>query len=1015
MARGTSGAAVRDLETLLRSGAVGTLSDAQLLERFLASRGEDAEDAFAAVVERHGPMVLAVCRRILRDPDAAEDAFQASFLVLARKAHSIARRELLANWLYGVAVRTARELAAAKARRLARERQVNPMTRQESAADESLDELLAALDLELSRLPDSFRGPVVLCDLQGKTHHEAARILGLPVGTVSSRLVRAREKLRKRLVRRGLNLSAGAVATVCAHNAAEAAISPALVAATSRAAVEFVSGGATAAAIPATLASLAETVSKSLLIGKLTATGTLLTMALVLAASIGAAGVGVARLSQQEPPGPFQRAVADDWSWVDQLPNADPATRDRLERCARSALRNYAALHRLVYDFNLTNEEFINDGKNNFTFMTATWNGKLYWNEGAVRYDYEGLDPAPKPDAKGQLVPGEKGTYSVLRTRDMAAQIKDHPFYGVVLEVGPPPGSLEDFQRSLQPLKQLDPWVHYASCFRPEPMTLKDFWSGCRVIESKEEGHTIVLNYHYAKNPGWMEVTCDKAFDNLPVRWRYGDVQNGKQLTWGEEANEWKKTDGVWYPAQYVKTSFIGREMRPTKEYDLRVSNLRANTAAKIPAAVFTLSDLPMPEGFGGWDNRTKPPISLIRANGLVRERRMGEPFKSLPAHPLPFPKLTDATVRVEKGDYLALVSEYAAKMRDADGAMMKAKTESEQSTAIENIARLESAYAGRFLALAEKHKGDPVAIDALIAVVTNQFTPRESAQAAEMLIRDHIRSESLIPLYSELGSPHLVFSQAGEKLLRAGLANAPSHQAQARACWRLAEHLKYKARTLRKLMGPYPDPFWLLLAKASGTEVLKDARPGVPESIETEAVFFYTRLAEQYDDVTMGSEPAGEAARREIFKLRDLAIGKPAPEAEGPDVDGKPMKLSDYRGKIVLLTFAGSWDRDRSYPLERALVERMKGRPFALLSVNVDSDKGNLLKSIKHGEVTWRCWWEPQENGLNRQRWKANEIACVYVIDASGIIRGKDIEGKTLDVMVDGLVHDLEQPSSRR
>ncbi len=182
MARGTSGAAVRDLETLLRSGAVGTLSDAQLLERFLASRGEDAEDAFAAVVERHGPMVLAVCRRILRDPDAAEDAFQASFLVLARKAHSIARRELLANWLYGVAVRTARELAAAKARRLARERQVNPMTRQESAADESLDELLAALDLELSRLPDSFRGPVVLCDLQGKTHHEAARILGLPVG-----------------------------------------------------------------------------------------------------------------------------------------------------------------------------------------------------------------------------------------------------------------------------------------------------------------------------------------------------------------------------------------------------------------------------------------------------------------------------------------------------------------------------------------------------------------------------------------------------------------------------------------------------------------------------------------------------------------------------------------------------------------------------------------------------------------------------------------------------------------
>ncbi len=422
-----------------------------------------------------------------------------------------------------------------------------------------------------------------------------------------------------------------------------------------------------------------------------------------------------------------------------------------------------------------------------------------------------------------------------------------------------------------------------------------------------------------------------------------------------------------------------------------------------------------MPEGFGGWDNRTKPPINLIRANGLVRERRMGEPFKSLPAHPLPFPKLTDATVRFEKEDYLAVVSEYAAKRRDADEAGTRARTESEQSTAIENIARLESAYAGRFLALAEKHKGDPVAVDALINVVTNQFTPKESEQAANILIRDHIRGEAMISLYSELGSPHLVFSQAGDKILRAGVANAPSHQAQARACWRLAEHLKYKARTLRKLMGPYPDPFWLLLAKASGTEVLKDARPGVPESIETEAVLYYARLAEQYEDVSTGNEPTGEAARREIFKLRDLAIGKPAPEAEGPDVEGKPMKLSDYRGKIVLLTFAGSWDRDRWFPLERALVERMKGRPFALLSVNVDSDKETLLKSIKDGEVTWRCWWEPQENGLNRQRWRVNEIPSVFIIDAKGIIRAKEIEGKALDMMVDGLVHELEQRNSRR
>jgi len=856
-------------------------------------------------------------------------------------------------------------------------------------------------------LPDSFRGPVVLCDLQGKTHHEAARILGLPVGTVSSRLVRAREKLRKRLVRRGLSLSAGAVGTVCAHDAAQAAIPPALVAATSRAAVEFMTGGAAAAAIPATLASLAEAVSKSLLIGKLTATGTMLTMALVLAGTIGAAAV--ARLSQQEPAGPFQRAANDDWSWVDQLPNADAATKDRLKRCARSALENYARLHRLVYDFDLTEEHFFNDGKNNLTYKTYPYKGRLYWNDGAVRYDFEGDSHHFKRDEKGQWQPGPKGTYSVLRTRDMAAQIEDHELYGVVLKVDPPPKSLDDWQRSFQPLKQLDPWLHYAPCFRPEPMKLKDFWSNCRVIESKEEGDTIVLNFAYAKNPGWMEVTCNRAFDDLPVRLRYGDVQNGKQLTWGEETNEWRKTDGAWYPAHYVKTSFIGREMRPTKEYDLRVSNLRANTAAKIPAAVFTLSDLPMPEGFGGWDNRTKPPISLIRANGLVRERRMGEPFKFLPAHPLPFPKLTDAAVRVEKEDYLALVSEQAAKRRDADTAMMKARTETEQSTGIENMARLESAYAGRFLALAEKHAGDQIAFDALGGVAVNLYTPRESLHAAEILIRDHSHNDGMVRIYCELDAPPLAFSPAAEQLLRAGLAGASTREARARAGLSLARDLRWRARNLREIMRPGTDRFLELTVRASGSELLKGALPETADAFDREAEQLYVRLEKEFADLTTRSETIGDDARRELFKLRDLAIGKPAPEAEGLDVDGKPMKLCDYRGKIVLLTFSGSWDRDRWYPLERALVERMKGRPFALLSVNVDTDKETLLKSIKDGEVTWRCWWEGQESGLNRQRWRVNEIPSVFVIDAQGIIRAKEIEGKALDLVVDGLLKELE------
>ncbi len=158
MATGPKGVC-RELKTLFHLGVVGSLSDAQLLEEFLARSGDAAEDAFAAVVERHGPMVLRVCRRILTEPHDAEDAFQVTFLVLARKARMIARREQLTNWLYGVAVRTAKEVRKSSARRRAREGRMDEMVRTASPREEDVDELRLVIDDELSRLPESFRAP----------------------------------------------------------------------------------------------------------------------------------------------------------------------------------------------------------------------------------------------------------------------------------------------------------------------------------------------------------------------------------------------------------------------------------------------------------------------------------------------------------------------------------------------------------------------------------------------------------------------------------------------------------------------------------------------------------------------------------------------------------------------------------------------------------------------------------------------------------------------------------------
>src|SRR5262249_59265492 len=171
------------------------------------------------LVQRHGSMVLGVCRRILGDAHEAEDAFQATFLVLARKADSVVRREKVASWLYGVAVRTAKEARVRSARRRAREERVSTPIYLDPPEDGFPDELRDIVDEELARLPARHRGPVVLCELEGLSRPEAARRLGIPEGTLSSRLARAKARLRDRLASRGVTLPAAAISAILIREA----------------------------------------------------------------------------------------------------------------------------------------------------------------------------------------------------------------------------------------------------------------------------------------------------------------------------------------------------------------------------------------------------------------------------------------------------------------------------------------------------------------------------------------------------------------------------------------------------------------------------------------------------------------------------------------------------------------------------------------------------------------------------------------------------------------------------
>jgi RNA polymerase sigma factor (sigma-70 family) len=249
---------------LLRDGAGFT--DGQLLENFI-SRHDEA--GLVALVQRHGPMVWGVCRRILANYHDADDAFQATFLVLVRKAMSIRPRDRVANWLYGVAHQTALKARATVSTRRGRERQVVEMPEPAMAEPAQWDEVLPILDEELSRLPDKYRVVIVLCDVEGETRKEAARQLGVPEGTVAGWIARARMMLAKQLTQRGVTLSAGALAAILSQNVASGGVPASVVFNTIKAASLTAAGQATTGAISVKVAALTEGVLKTMFLSKL--------------------------------------------------------------------------------------------------------------------------------------------------------------------------------------------------------------------------------------------------------------------------------------------------------------------------------------------------------------------------------------------------------------------------------------------------------------------------------------------------------------------------------------------------------------------------------------------------------------------------------------------------------------------------------------------------------------------------------------------------------------------------
>lgn len=273
--------------------------------------------------------------------------------------------------------------------------------------------------------------------------------------------------------------------------------------------------------------------------------------------------------------------------------------------------------------------------------------------------------------------------------------------------------------------------------------------------------------------------------------------------------------------------------------------------------------------------------------------------------------------------------------------------------------------YAGRFVHFAQKHGDDPTAFDALVWVVRNCRSSADAEKAIDLLARDYARS----PRFRAVCGALIYSHPANEKLLRAVLDRNPDHEVRGLACVSLARKLEFESDIVGALK--------------TNPEGVERARP----SYSKQFMDWYCSR----DPVAMKKE-ANELFERAAaeFGIAPIELGRPAPEIEGLDAHGKPFRLSDYRGKVVLLTFSGNWCKPcrAMYPMERRIADTLSEEAFSIVSVSTDFDKSTLLESLESGEITWRCWWDGPPGGPIATRWGVAGYPSLFLIDAQGVVR---------------------------
>jgi RNA polymerase sigma factor (sigma-70 family) len=999
----------------LASGAATKTDDAQLIERFLTRRAAAAEHArtadraFEELVVRHGSAVREVCLRMLDDPGDVEDVFQATFLVLFRRAGSFRVGSSLGPWLCGVARRIALRVKSDRARRSARESQAARQAGRDPASEASRAEIQALINEEVSALPERYRDPVMLCLVEGLTYDEAARRLACPTATLGVRLARGRAMLRKRLKRRGVAPASAGIALSLAVEQEERA-------------ARFVRGAMDANYVASPrVADLARTEIRCVLAMKLGIGAAILSAVLamvgsvahVMASSVVAESSAMAAVSAA---GDSEEKAAPKTDV--ELPADVKALVDKHEEHLKRILSLKCLIDMLVSDDGgetwkpMGQTKYCRNGLNerihHQQFLTRD-RDKIVRSEGHtdVLFTMDGIrslsgfDPTHPPAEPltpiDQAAAGAGRLSGMMRAPEPAGPggfkgglAADHQML-----------LLPDPRYSLRQLCEATPKVAIESRTDAAGQSLRE-------LKLKSPDHKIDYVVTVAPDRGYsiVEVTSVQTINGAAATRRHRVVE------FQEPAR------GVFLP-KILRQSM---SFAPRIVIESVVREVVLNGGQTPPDLEFRF-----PQGLGIFDMANN--VWYVWGKEVpLRTFRSPQEFNEWTANQLNSgtPSKTSGSITTNAAEqYEAVARELEAKTRMYIGVSRRAMTDMERLDIRQRHRPNNSAYAFRFLEMAKANPDAPTSLYALARaatldestlsgpVLSKQPIPRPFFEAVKLLREKWTDkpaiAEVLLPI-----ALSLQFSPEMESLLREVIARNPSRDAKAHATVGLASLLFSLSEVERfHAQGPNAASELELLY---GKKVLDQILSRHSALLSREASMLMHRVAADYADVKLhldrpkDTQTLGNFARAWLGMEEEPILDRPAPEIEGKDLNGTTVKLSDYRGKVVVVVFWASWCAPcmAMLPEENALVRKLAGKPVVFLGVNGDATAAAAKKVIDNHSITWPTVHDGlTSEGKIAERYKVagHGIPAIFVIDRQGVLRHKFVRSiEELSKLIDGM-----------